>query len=141
MRQRIRVFFIQSEKKSMKSSVYCTLATVLALLLGGASSFAADSKASAPRQAASKPKMTANSSSARLVDINTANPAELKNLPGISDAEAANIIAGRPYSSKADLAVRHIIDDGVYEGLKKLIIAKQPYKDAAKNAALYGKKP
>lgn len=118
------------------------------LLLGANQSMAADSKAAAPQQAASKsptsksgavakPKAAAKT---KLVDINTAKTEELKNLPGITDAEAAKIIAGRPYASKADLVVRKLIDDAAYENLKKLIIAKQPNKDAAKNAALYKKK-
>lgn len=118
------------------------------LLLGANFSMAADSKAVAPQQAASKsptsksgvatkPKAAAKT---KLVDINTAKAEELKKLPGITDAEAAKIIAGRPYASKADLVVRKLVDDAVYENLKKLIIAKQPNKDAAKNAALYKKK-
>lgn len=119
----------------------------IVLLLGSSQSFAADTRATAPLPAASKATgskaaVTAEkkvSSSVKLVDINSAKSDELKKLPGISDAEAARIIAGRPYSSKADLAVRSILDGGVYESLKRLVIAKQPYKDAEKNAAIYGK--
>ncbi len=118
------------------------------LLLVAHLSIAADTKAAAPQPAASKaaasksgaavkPKASAKT---KLIDINTAKSEELKKLPGVSDAEAAKIIAGRPYASKADLVVRKIIDDAVYDNLRKLIVAKQPNKDAAKNAALYGKK-
>jgi len=64
----------------------------------------------------------------------------LKKLPGISDTDAAKIIAGRPYGSKAWLVTNNIIDAAVYEGLKQQVIAKQPGQDAAKNAALYSKK-
>lgn len=73
----------------------------------------------------------------KLTDINGATADELKTLPGITDAEAKKIIAGRPYGSKAHLVTRNIISSGIYEGLKKLVIAKQPNKDAADNAALY----
>ncbi len=132
----------------MKQGVISTALMAIVLLLGSGQSFAADTKAAAPAQAASKATgskgvVSGNkkaTSSVKLVDINSAKSDQLKTLPGISDAEAAKIIAGRPYSSKADLAVRNIIDTGVYEGLKKLIIAKQPNKSAAKNAALYSKK-
>lgn len=65
---------------------------------------------------------------------------QLKKLPGIGNAEADKIIAGRPYATKAHLVTQNIIARGVYENIKKLIIAKQPYKDGAKNAALYKKK-
>ena len=60
-----------------------------------------------------------------LVDINSASRAELKTLPGIGAAEADQIIAGRPYLSKADLAVKNVIPTGVYLSLKTRIIAKQ----------------
>lgn len=76
----------------------------------------------------------------KLVNINGATREELKKLPGIGTAEADKIIAGRPYATKAHLVTQNIITRGVYENLKKLIIAKQPYKDGAKNAALYNKK-
>lgn len=78
---------------------------------------AADKEAKAKKaQAAAKVK---------LVDINSAGKAELKTLPGISEAEADKIIAGRPYNSKARLITRNIVSREVYENIKKLIIAKQ----------------
>ena len=73
------------------------------------------------------------------VDINSANKEELKKLPGIGDAEADKIIAGRPYGSKAWLVTNKIIPGGVYESIKLQIIAKQPENDA-KNAAINSKK-
>lgn len=75
----------------------------------------------------------------RMVNINGASHAELKSLPGIGDAEADKIIAGRPYPTKAHLVTRNIIDRAIYENIKKKIVAKQPYKDISKNAALYRK--
>lgn len=76
----------------------------------------------------------------KLVDINGATSEELKKLPGISGAEAAQIIAGRPYGSKAHLVTRNIVSREIYEGLKKQVIARQPNQDAGKNAALYAPK-
>ena len=113
---------------------------------------AASTAASAPKPAASKAPASAKSASSskdaqrkaaakvKQVDINSASKEELKTLPGIKDAEADKIIAGRPYGSKAWLVTNKIIDAGVYEGLKGMVIAKQPYKDASKNAEIYKKK-
>lgn len=69
------------------------------------------------------------------VDINSASKKQLMKLPGIGDIEADKIIAGRPYGSKAWLVTNNIIPEGLYMSIKLLIIAKQPFKDSAKNAA------
>ena len=63
-----------------------------------------------------------------IVDINSASEAVLKSVPGIGDAYAAKIIAGRPYANKAQLKSRNILPAPVYEKTKDLIIAKQPKK-------------
>jgi len=68
-----------------------------------------------------KPKAAA----VKAVDINSAGKAELMTLPGIDAARADKIIAGRPYLSKAFLVTRNIIPAGVYENIRRQIIAKQ----------------
>lgn len=73
------------------------------------------------------------------IDINGASPARLKTLPGIDDEKAARIVAGRPYGSKAWLLTRGVIDAGTYGAIKNRIEAKQPYRDAGRNAALHRK--
>jgi competence protein ComEA len=60
-----------------------------------------------------------------LVDINSADRATLKTLPGVGDAEAARIAAGRPYLTKADLVTRNVLPIAAYLALKKEIIARQ----------------
>lgn len=99
------------------------LATAAMAADNNASSATAPGKyASTPGNAAkAKPKASAP---AKLVDINRAGKAELKRLPGVGDAEADKIIAGRPYLSKADLVTRGILPAGVYDGLKKHVMAK-----------------
>ena len=68
------------------------------------------------------------SAKATLVDINTATVAELKAVPGIGDAYAAKISAGRPYANKAQLKSRKILPVNAYEQVKDRIIAKIPKK-------------
>lgn len=106
------------------------------LLFAASASFTADDKtpAAGGAKAVSKAKTADQNAKAKkakaeakvkLVDINSADKAGLKTLPGISDADADKIIAGRPYLSKAKLTTRNIISRDVYDGLKKLVIAKQ----------------
>lgn len=76
---------------------------------------------------------------AKLVDINSAKKSALKKLPGITDAEADKIIAGRPYASKTWLVANKVIEPATYAAIKDLIIAKQPFKTAAENVAFYDK--
>lgn len=101
----------------------------------GAKGAAADTKASAAavkdtaKGAAADTKAGAKAAAAaKLIDINTASEAELKAVPGIGDAYAAKIVAGRPYANKAQLKSRKILPGPVYEKTKDLIIAKQPKK-------------
>jgi DNA uptake protein ComE-like DNA-binding protein len=67
-----------------------------------------------------------------LIDINSASRAQLKTLPGIGDAEAERIIAGRPYLTKAGLVTDKIIPAGVYQAIRHRIVAIQHGPPAAK---------
>ena len=131
----------------MKSGISKATLIALALLLSAGLASAAETKASAPQATASKPAASSKSAKSnkpaakvKQVDINSAKKDELKTLPGIGDAEADKIIAGRPYGSKAWLVSHKILPEDKYPAIKDLIIAKQPTNDATKNAASYKKK-
>ncbi len=110
----------------------------------GAQKSAADAKAAAKakkdaaaadaKAAKEKAKKTATDTKAaakgKLVDINTASEAELKAIPGIGDAYASKIIAGRPYVRKDQLKSRKILPAPVYDNVKNMIIAKEAVKKA-----------
>lgn len=60
-----------------------------------------------------------------LVDVNSASKDELMKLPGIGEALAAKIIAGRPYKSKYQLKTKKIISASEYRKITKMIVAKR----------------
>lgn len=113
-----------------------TALVAVSLLLSAALGFAADvkspAKADAKAPAAAKENATGKAADAKttakakLVDINSATDAELKAIPGVGDAFAAKIIAGRPYANKTQLKSRKVIPAPLYEQIKEGIVAKQP---------------
>jgi DNA uptake protein ComE-like DNA-binding protein len=72
----------------------------------------------------------------KLIDINSASRAQLKTLPGIGDAEADKIVAGRPYLSKARLVTEAGLPVGIYLTIKNQIVAMQNKETRAKLKAL-----
>lgn len=96
---------------------------------------AGDTKAVSKAKAAdqdAKAKKAKAAAKVKLVDINSAGKAELKKLPGVGDAQADKIIAGRPYLSKAKLVTQEVLPRETYEGLKALVIARQNQATADK---------
>jgi DNA uptake protein ComE-like DNA-binding protein len=131
----------------LKHRTLTSVVVAAALLSFSTLSIAADAKtaSSAPAKASASASASAAASvpaspkktkakvvapKVKLVDINSAGKAELKKLPGVDDAVADKIIAGRPYLSKAHLVTRVGVPRDVYEQIKKQIIAIQ--KPAAK---------
>jgi len=60
-----------------------------------------------------------------IVDINSADEATLRTVPGIGEAYSKKIIAGRPYKSKDELWRKNIVPKGVYDRVKDYLVAKQ----------------
>jgi len=125
----------------MKYRCLSVVLTAAVLLLSAGLSSAIENKTDTPQQAATRvdasPKNTKSEIDARhkhparikLVDINSATKEELKKLPGIGDAEADKIIAGRPFGSKAWLGTNNVIPMATYQAVKELIICNITKKD------------
>jgi len=106
--------------KSRSSMGLVALMTASLLFASGAAMAVTDA-AKAPHPEKAKP-----AAAAKLVDINSASKDDLKKLPGITDADADKIVAGRPYLSKYFLVSDKVISEALFHSIKKQIIAQQP---------------
>jgi len=106
---------------------FAVRALVLLFVLALCGSMLAQSSAAAGSQSGGSMKMASPATPAKggLLDINSATKDQLDALPGIGDAYAQKIVAGRPYRTKRDLILKKIIPQATYDKIKDQIIAKQ----------------
>ena len=99
--------------------------TIMASILSTALMAATLSFGQAPQPKPAKEKApAATSAKHELVDLNTATKEELVAVPGIGDAYADKIIAGRPYKSKSELKSKKIVPADTYNKIASHVIAK-----------------
>jgi hypothetical protein len=63
-------------------------------------------------------------SAGELVDLNSATPDQLKNLPGMTEGYIMMIVGARPYQSKEDLVEQKLLPQATYDQMKDQIFVK-----------------
>jgi len=104
-----------------------TLVPLAALALGAlmvSPALAGSKSTTAAKSQTAKPAAPA----AELLDLNTATEAQLVALPGVGEAYAKKIIAGRPYKSKDELVHRKIVPESVYKEFSEKVVAHHSSK-------------
>ncbi|HUQ49584.1 MAG TPA: helix-hairpin-helix domain-containing protein, partial [Terriglobales bacterium] len=64
-----------------------------------------------------------NQNTSTTVNLNTASLAQLQEL-GLSESDAAKVVAARPYSTKQELLTRKIISTATYRGIEERVVTK-----------------
>jgi DNA uptake protein ComE-like DNA-binding protein len=101
----------------MKKSISIMVCVISLIAFAGIPAFAAETMSPAKRKMLEKTKKegvagaptTESGARTGLVDLNTGTRKQLMNIPGIGEAEADKIIAGRPYKETAQLRKNEII--------------------------------
>jgi competence protein ComEA len=81
--------------------------------------------AKAPAKTTATKATAAKAAAHEMVDLNSASKEDLMKLPGIGDAIADKIVAGRPFKMKSELLQKGIVNRATYAKIRGWVVAKQ----------------
>jgi DNA uptake protein ComE-like DNA-binding protein len=110
------------EEKTLKKALMPLAALALGVLVV-APALAGTQAATTAAHPKSHPATHTAAAAAELIDLNTATEAQLVALPGVGEAYAKKIVAGRPYKSKDELVHRKIVPESVYKEFSEKVVA------------------
>jgi len=96
----------------------------LLLFTGGTFAQAGGDQSSATQSSQAGRKSAEEKSSSKKVNVNSATKEELT-ATGIDEAAAQKIIDGRPYKTKRDLVIKHILSEDEYNKVKDMLVARR----------------
>ena len=127
----------------MKKSISIMVCVISLIAFAGIPAFAAETMSPAKRKMLEKTKKegvagapATESEGARtgIVDLNTGTRKQLMNIPGIGEAEADKIIAGRPYKETAQLRKNEIIPMALFYQIVNKVTVNLEKKEMTKPA-------
>jgi competence protein ComEA len=68
---------------------------------------------------------TSTTAKHEVIDLNSATKEQLMTLPGVDNATADKIIAGRPYKMKSELKTKKIVSPDAYNKISSHVVAKK----------------
>jgi DNA uptake protein ComE-like DNA-binding protein len=100
-----------------KRTMHLVLGAAIVALVGGCSATETERRT----KAAYKDVTGSSSRPSRQVDLNNAPQKELAKLPGITDDDAARIVANRPYGTPRGLVRKNVIGEQKYEQIREYV--------------------